>query len=542
MPDDRKADRCNVLMIAPLFTNGSFWNCRAMCELFGARYTAPPLGLITVAAMLPKEWTVRLVDRNIEDVTDSDFAWADLVMTGGMLPQQYDTLAVIELARQHGRPCAVGGPDVTQSPHLYASAEFLVLGEAESVIDDFIAAWQAGVRHGTFEAPKFQADVTKSPTPRYDLLKHRSYTRIGIQYSRGCPFNCEFCDIIELFGRRPRTKTVEQMLTEMQSVFDLGYRGWIEIVDDNLIGNKKNVKVFLRALVEWQKAHDYPFEFGTQASVNLADDAEMLDLMKKAGFGILFIGVESPEEDVLIGMQKKQNAHRNLVRDFERIYQSGMFVIAGMIAGFDHEKHSVAGPIINFIEDAAIALPYIGLLYALPNTQLTRRLRTEGRLHRNADEDPREDAAGLNFETKRDRREILADFRDIHDRLYSPEAFSARVCRVAAMLDMSGPSGQISLSRLAPDMKKLVRALWRITFKHPEFRGLFWKTLLAVARKNPRALKPAFIMLAFYMHMGPFAQSLVKKTERDMAMLQSPERDMRPLESLIAIAPAPLSQ
>ena len=331
------------------------------------------------------------------------------------------------------------------------------------------------------------------------------------------------------------------MLTELQSVFDLGYRGWIEIVDDNLIGNKKNVKIFLRALVEWQKAHGYPFEFGTQASVNLADDAEMLDLMKKAGVGILFIGVESPEEDVLIGMQKKQNAHRNLVKDFERIYRSGMFVIAGMIAGFDHETHSVAGPIINFIEDAAIALPYIGLLYALPNTQLTRRLRTEGRLHKNADEDPREDAAGLNFETKRDRREILADFREIHDRLYSPEAFSARVRRVAGMLDMSGPSGQIALSRLVPDLKKLVRALWKITRNHPEFRGLFWKTLLAVGRKNPRALKPAFIMLAFYMHMGPFARSLVKKTEREMETLQSFEKDYRPLESLIAIAPARLS-
>ena len=187
MPDDKKADRCNVLMIAPLFVNGSFWNCRAMCELFGARYTAPPLGLITVAAMLPKEWAVRLVDRNIEEVTDNDFAWADLVMTGGMLPQQYDTLAVMELARKHGRPCAVGGPDVTQSPHLYAAGEFLVLGEAESVIDDFIAAWQSGVRRGTFEAPKFQADVTKSPTPRYDLLKHRFYTRIGIQYFERLP-------------------------------------------------------------------------------------------------------------------------------------------------------------------------------------------------------------------------------------------------------------------------------------------------------------------------------------------------------------------
>jgi radical SAM superfamily enzyme YgiQ (UPF0313 family) len=536
MPEDRNTDRCNVLMVYPRFVNGSFWNYRATCELVGARYPAPPLGMITVAAMLPKEWTVRLVDRNIEDVTDGDFAWADLVMTGGMLPQQYDTLAVMELAREHGKPCAVGGPDATQSPHLYQSSDFRVLGEAESVIDDFIAAWRAGLREGTFEAPKFQADVTKSPTPRYELLKHRYYGEIGMQFSRGCPFNCEFCDIIELYGRRPRTKTTEQMLLELQKLYDVGYRGFIELVDDNLIGNKKLVKAFLPALVEWQEAHNFPFEFSTQASVNLADDADLLGLMKRAGFGIVFLGVESPEEEVLVGMQKKQNTHRNLVENVHRIYKSGIFVVAGMIVGFDHERHSVADPIADFIEAAAIPFPTIGLLFALPNTQLTRRLRMEGRLHQNADVDPREDAAGLNFETKRDRREILTDFRDILERLYLPEAYCARVYRVATMLDMSGPSGRVSRSRLLGDLRKFVLVLWNLTLKYPDFRGLFWRTLMAVARKNPRAIKPALTMLAFYVHLGPFTRSLVSKTERDIELLQSSKPYAKPLETLIAPA------
>jgi len=242
---------CNVLMIYPRFMADSFWNFSEACELVGARYPAIPLGLITVAALLPKSWNVRLVNRNTEELAESDLAWANMVMTGGMLFQQADTLDLIEMCRARGLPVAVGGPDVSSSPHRYAAANFRVVGEAEGILDKFIAAWEEGQREGTFEAPKFQVDVTKTPIPRFDLLKFDQYLYIGVQFSRGCPFTCEFCDIIELYGRAPRTKTHVQMLAELEALYRLGYRGHVDFVDDNLIGNKKAIKAFLPVLETW---------------------------------------------------------------------------------------------------------------------------------------------------------------------------------------------------------------------------------------------------------------------------------------------------
>ena len=258
-----------------------------------------------------------------------------------------------------------------------------MLGEAEGVIDDFIAAWNAGKRSGTFTAPKFQADVTTSPIPRFDLLKFEHYLYVGVQYSRGCPFTCEFCDIIELYGRLPRTKTTAQMLAELDRLYALGYRGHLDFVDDNLIGNKKALKQFLPTLKEWQEQHDYPFELSTEASVNIADDDALLQMMRDANFFALFVGIESPDPETLVAMRKKQNTRSNLVDSIHKIYRAGMFVTAGFIVGFDSEKTDVGDSIAHFIELSAIPVAMVGLLYALPNTQLTRRLAKEGRLHAN---------------------------------------------------------------------------------------------------------------------------------------------------------------
>jgi radical SAM superfamily enzyme YgiQ (UPF0313 family) len=308
------------------------------------------------------------------DLTDADLAWADMVMTGGMLPQQADTLALIELCRRYDRPVVIGGPDATSSPHIYKQADFRVLGEAEGVLTDFIAAWDAGKRAGTFTAPKFQVDLTRSPMPRFDLLNFDHYLYIGVQYSRGCPFTCEFCDIIELYGRLPRTKTTLQILGELDRLCALGYRGHVDFVDDNLIGNKKALKQFLPRLKEWQEEHDYPFEFSTEASVNLADDDELLRMMRDANFFALFVGIESPDPETLVAMRKKQNTRRNLVDSIHKIYRAGMFVTADFIVGFDSKKAEVGDSIAHFIELSAIPVAMVGLLYALPNTQLTAAL------------------------------------------------------------------------------------------------------------------------------------------------------------------------
>ncbi len=302
-----------VLMVYPRFSSLTFWSYQASCDFLGAKYPTAPLGLITVAAMLPAEWDIRLVNRNTEELSEDDLDWADMVMTGGMMVQQPDTLRIIDMCRARGKPVVVGGPDATSSPHVYKSADFQVLGEAEGIIEKFIDAWNAGARAGVFQAELFKVDVTKTPIPRFDLLKFDQYLFIGLQFSRGCPFTCEFCDIIELYGRAPRTKTVEQMLAELDRLFDLGYRGHVDFVDDNLIGNKKAVKAFLPHLVAWVEKHDYPFEFSTESSINLADDAELLRLLKKANFFAVFVGIETPNTEALVAMRKKQNTRRSLV-------------------------------------------------------------------------------------------------------------------------------------------------------------------------------------------------------------------------------------
>src|ERR1700720_2520009 len=316
---------CRVLMVYPKFIPNSFWNYTEACELVGAKYPAAPLGLITVAAMLPKHWDIRLVNRNTEPLTDADLDWADLVMIGGMLNQQPDFIDLIDLAHLHGKPVCVGGPDVSSSPHLYADADFQVIGEAEQIMVDFIAAWESGERKGVFIAEKFKIDVTQSPMPRYDLLKLDHYLYVGVQYSRGCPFTCEFCDIIELYGRVPRTKMTQQVFAELDTLYALGYRGHVDFVDDNFIGNKKALKAFLPELAGWQRAHDPPFEFSTEASVNLADDQALLEMMKAANFFTVFVGIESPDPDSLVAMKKKQNTRRNLVESVHRIYRAGIF-------------------------------------------------------------------------------------------------------------------------------------------------------------------------------------------------------------------------
>src|SRR5262249_46081809 len=239
---------------------------------------------------------------------------------------------------------------------------------AEGIIDKFIEAWESGATEGVFAAEKFQVDVTTTPIPRFDLLKFDKYLYIGVQFSRGCPFTCEFCDIIELYGRVPRAKTNTQMLKELDALHALGYRGHVDFVDDNLIGNKKAVKAFLLDLRAWLDQHDYPFEFTTEASINLADDAELLKRMNEANFVGVFIGIESPDPDTLVMARKKQNTRRSLVESIQKIYAAGLFVTAGFIVGFDSEKGAVADGIVALIEDAAIPLCTVGLLFALPQT------------------------------------------------------------------------------------------------------------------------------------------------------------------------------
>jgi radical SAM superfamily enzyme YgiQ (UPF0313 family) len=525
---------CNVLLVYPRFASGTFWNFEEACKLFGARYPAAPLGLITVAALLPPAWTVRLVDRNAEELTDDHLEWADLVMTGGMLTQQRDTLDVIDLCHAEGKPVVVGGPAVTSTPQIYAAADFRVLGEAEGIIDEFITAWEAGAREGLFEAEKFTVDVTKSPIPRFALLNFDYYLHIGVQFSRGCPFTCEFCDIIELYGRVPRAKTNAQMLMELDELYRLGYRGHVDFVDDNLIGNKKAVRTFMPELKAWLERNDYPFEFTTEASVNLADDDDFLAAMSEANFVGVFMGIESPDTDTLIAMKKKQNTRRSLVESIHKIYAAGLFVTAGFIVGFDSEKGSVANGMIKLIEDAAIPVCMVGLLYALPNTQLTRRLEKEGRLHPTPD--PHLAGAGdqctvgLNFDTLRPRQDILLDYKRILEKVYDPAAYAARLERLASMVNNSQrrrrtkPNDQ--LNRFSgPDM------VHRIISNLPEPREVFWPTFKRCLSSNPQSARWIVALTALYLHLGPFSRYVIGQIDQKIDALETSALDPHSTDS-----------
>ncbi|GAU85529.1 hypothetical protein BIWAKO_05477 [Bosea sp. BIWAKO-01] len=509
------------MMVYPRFNAGSFWNYKATCELAGALHPAAPLGLITVAALLPAAWEIRLVDLNTEELAEENLGWADLVMTGGMLPQQEGTLAIIERCRMHRKPVVVGGPDATSTPHVYAAADFLVLGEAEEIMASFVSAWQSGARTGVFKSEMGKTDVTRSPTPRFDLLKFERYLHVGIQFSRGCPFNCEFCDIIELYGRVPRTKTNAQVLTELELLHALGYRGHVDFVDDNLIGNKKALKQFLPDLKRWITEKDFPFEFSTEASINLADDSALMQAMSEANFFTIFVGIESPDSDTLISMQKKQNTRRSLQESVHRIYRAGLFVNAGFILGFDSEKGSVARDMIACIEDTAIPVCMVGLLYALPNTQLTRRLEREGRLQIPDDTAPARQfgdqcTAGLNFETSRPRRAILADYKAVLEAVYAPGAFFSRVRRVGRMLDCTNRRLELPKSMEWQELKSSWRLLWRLSTMTGDVRREFWKTLVDCLAHNRRALPYVMMMVALYVHLGPFSRQVIGQVQQQI--------------------------
>lgn len=529
--------RC--LLVFPEFRAPSFWNYRSTCDLAGAKYPAAPLGLVTVAALLPESWECRLVDCNVETLQDADVEWADLVFTGGMIAQQPATLELIDHLKARGKTVVVGGPDATSSPHLYQGADHLVLGEAEITLPRWLADRDAGNARKLYDPGKEMADVTKSPLPRFDLLTFDRYLNIGIQYARGCPFRCEFCDIIELFGRVPRLKAPDQILAELDRLHELGYRGHVDFVDDNFIGNQKELRNLLPKVTAWQEAHKWPFEFSTEASVNLADDDRLLELMQAAGFFAIFVGIESPDEETLKATQKLQNTRRSLSESLRKIYSYGIFVNTGYIVGFDTEKGSVAQGVIDLIEASAVPVNMVGLLFALPNTQLQRRLAKEGRLIDDFEianvQQGDQCTAGLNFRTLRPRVDILRDYRRIIAESYRPEAYFNRVLKVGTWMNCKGKKLSLPFKRHLKDLRTLGRIIWRMGLRS-DYKRTFWRTFRKLVWRNPRSLRYAIAMMALYVHFGPFKNYLVKHL--DSAIASAPAHPAEAASAPAALATA----
>ena len=504
------------LLVQTKFSAYSFWNYQEVCEMVGKKYPAAPLGLLTVAALFPQHWEFRLIDENVEPLYDEHLRWADLVCIGGMLPQQNSMLDLITRAHKLDAVVVVGGPDPTSQPDLYHEADFLVLGEGEITIPMFLDDLKRGAKNGRYVSPD-RADMLKAVVPRYDLISFDSYIMIGLQFIRGCPFNCEFCDVIELYGRIPRFKTNEQVMKELQSLYDLGYRGHIDMVDDNFIGNKPKVKALLREIITWTKERKYPFYFTTEASVNLADDDELLQLMKDADFRYVFLGIETPDSETLALNNKSQNVNKSIEDAVRKIMSYGMVSNGGYILGFDSDQPHIADQMITSIQDSGISMAMIGLLYALPNTQLTRRLEREQRLFKShsksvTDGDIDQMTSGLNFLTLTPRVEILKNYIRIIEAIFDPSNYYKRVIYNGLHVKTN--------YKHKPDFKTwliYMRSFLRVCKKAGFSKAtgnFYWKMFFIIIFRNPRGIEPAVNLAAMFIHFRKQKEYIVSVTKQ----------------------------
>ena len=466
-----------VLLVNPKFPD-TYWSFRHALPFEGKRSVFPPLGLMTVSGLLPKDCERRLVDLEIESLKTSQIDWADMVFITGMLAQKQSLHEVVERCRKRGKKIVLGGPYVTSTIEELPYADHIFQGEAETTLPQFFQDLERGTTKRIYKAPE-RPPMSLAPIADFGLVNMKKYSNMSIQYSRGCPFSCEFCDIIEIYGRIPRTKSNQQVIAEFDELKRLGWRGPLFIVDDNFIGNKKNVRLLLPAIIEWQKKNGYPFSLLTEASVNLADDDDLLAAMKDGGFRRVFLGIETPVEESLKEAQKSQN-RGNLLDSVRKIQSHGMEVMAGFIVGFDNDPDDIFERQIEFIRESAIPMAMVGMLNALPDTQLWKRLEREGRLL-GADATGNNTIATVNFIPKMDVDTLVAGYQRIMRTIYKPSEYYRRA------LD--------SLQRVPQDVPeahqyhgiKAVKAFVRIAFKLGVLdaeRREFWRFFLGAARTH----------------------------------------------------------
>jgi radical SAM superfamily enzyme YgiQ (UPF0313 family) len=519
-----------TLLIYPVFPP-TFWSYDKILELVDRKVLLPPLGLITVAAILPQNWQFKLCDRNIRAVTEEEWQWAELVVISGMIVQKIDMIAQIKEAKKRDKLVAVGGPYPTSVPSDIeaAGADFLVLDEGEITLPMFVEAIERGETKGVFRTTE-KPSVTETPIPRYDLLELDAYDSMSVQFSRGCPFQCEFCDIIVLYGRKPRTKTPEQLLKELDYLYELGWRRSVFMVDDNFIGNKRNVKLLLQALKVWQEEHQYPFRFNTEASVDLAQDEELMELMVECYFDAVFLGIETPDEDSLKLTQKFQNTRSSLTETVDKIIKAGLRPMAGFIIGFDEEKKGAAERIIKFVEEAAIPTAMFGMLQALPNTALWHRLEKEGRLRVNPKQDINQSTL-MNFIPTRPIEEIAQEYIQTFWQLYDEEVFLDRTYR--CFLKLGAPK-----AKPAPkppsliDLKALAIVVWRQGFKR-KTRWKFWHHLLGIIKNNPAVWEQYLTVCAHNEHFLEYRQIVRAEISQQLAAFLEQEAQLKEKLALV---------
>ncbi len=480
----------NILLVSPR-TPTTFWSFRHALDFMSRRSAYPPLGLLTMAAMLPRAWALKLIDMDVTQLRDADLEWADYVMVGAMIVHKKSALEVAERCTAMGKPVIGGGPLFTTSEEKFPTVGHLVLGEVEEIMPRVVADMEAGCLGKHYENDE-RPDVTTTPLPRWDLINFNDYVTMSVQFSRGCPYDCEFCDIIVMNGRRPRTKLPAQLLAELDALHSRGWKGPVFLVDDNFIGNKRKVKEMLRAVIDWRERVGARMDFFTQASVNLADDQELLELMAAAGFGKVFLGIETPEMASLKECKKLQNTRRDLLESVWTIQNAGMQVMGGFIVGFDNDGSDIFERQFEFIQKAGVVTAMVGLLSALPKTRLYTRMIAEGRLLRQSEGSNTE--ADLNFITKLDSDFLINGYRRLMHSLYEPDTYYQRI---RSYLSRYRHRGQREYYGVA-DIKAFFKSLWCLGLRYPG-RLAYWRLLLYTLVRHPREFGQA-VTLAIYGH------------------------------------------
>ncbi|MGA3268497.1 MAG: DUF4070 domain-containing protein [Verrucomicrobiota bacterium] len=478
----------NVLLIYPEFPD-TFWSFKHALKFIRKKASLPPLGLLTVAAMLPKEWAKRLVDVNVRKLRDQDLAWAEVVFISGMIAQQDSAHELIARCRTAGKTIVAGGPLFTLEHEQFAEVDHFVLNEAEVTLPEFLRDFERDAARRVYASSEFP-DLRETPAPLWELVNIQRYASMSVQFSRGCPFDCEFCNITAMFGHRPRTKTTAQVIAELDGLHRAGWRRTVFFVDDNFIGNKRVLKEeLLPALIQWQKGRG-GIPFYTEASINLADDEELMRLMVEAGFNQVFIGIETPEEAGLAECNKRQNQQRDLVADVKRIQRAGLEVQGGFIVGFDSDTPTIFARQMQFIQQSGIVTAMVGLLQAIPGTKLHQRLKDQGRL--NGQTTGNNVDGTTNFIPRMNRETLREGYKSLMGYLYAPGPYYRRIrtfLREYQRPKISGPFNWCYFMAFAQANLRLG------VFGHERFE--YWRLLLWTFFRRPTLL-PLAVTLSIY--------------------------------------------
>ena len=479
-----------ILLVYPQYPE-TFWSFKHALRFISKKASFPPLGLLTVAAMLPDAWEKKLVDMNITRLTDENIGWADYVFISAMVVQRDSVKEVINRCRQLGVKTVAGGPLFTTGHKDFSEVDHLVLGEAEVTLPLFLADLEKGnARH--IYTTRVRPDINQTPVPRWSLINKKAYSSMSVQYSRGCPFNCEFCDIIVLNGHKPRTKDVPQMLAELDALYYQGWRQSVFVVDDNFIGNKKKLKAeMLPALIAWMKEKKRPFTLLTEASINIVDDEELMRLMVEAGFDRVFIGIETPNEKSLVECNKFQNQNRDLVAAVKKIQNNCLEVQGGFIFGFESDPLSIFKSQINFIQQSGIVTAMVGLLNAPPGTRLYQRLKKENRLLKSFTGNNTD--CSLNFMPRMNYQVLIDGYKHILTTIYAPKQYHERV---KAFLKEYRPSGKRRAKPQFYHIEAFLKSVWYLGFRE-KGRRYYWRLFVSTLLKYPRKF-PMSISLAVY--------------------------------------------